>query len=196
MRVLILGVNGFIGNALTERILETTDWHVSGLDIGSDKIAPFLDNPRFTYLEGDIAINKEWIEYQIKKCDVVLPLVAIATPAAYVRQPLAVFELDFEENLRIVKQAVRYRKRVVFPSTSEVYGMCPDAEFDEDALAPGLRADPQAALDLLLQQAAARPRDLGVRRAGARSSRSSAPSTGSARTSTTSTRPRRARAAS
>jgi nucleoside-diphosphate-sugar epimerase len=133
MRVLILGVNGFIGNALTERILQTTDWHVSGLDIGSDKIAPFLDNPRFTYLEGDIAINKEWIEYQVKKCDVVLPLVAIATPAAYVKEPLAVFELDFEENLRIVKQAVRYKKRVVFPSTSEVYGMCPDAEFDEDS---------------------------------------------------------------
>ena len=132
MRVLILGVNGFIGNALTERILQTTDWHVSGLDIGSDKIAAFLSNPRFTYLEGDIAINKEWIEYQIKKCDVVLPLVAIATPSAYVKEPLAVFELDFEENLRIVKQAVRYGKRVVFPSTSEVYGMCPDAEFDED----------------------------------------------------------------
>ncbi len=131
MRVLILGVNGFIGNALTERILNTTDWLVSGLDIASEKIAPFLGHPRFTYLEGDIAINKEWIEYQIKKCDVVLPLVAIATPTAYVRQPLNVFELDFEENLRIVKQAVRYRKRVVFPSTSEVYGMCPDAEFDE-----------------------------------------------------------------
>src|SRR5262245_52627664 len=135
MRVLILGVNGFIGNALTERILHETDWHVSGLDIGSDKIAPFLSDPRFTYLEGDIAINKEWIEYQVKKCDVVLPLVAIATPSAYVRDPLAVFELDFEENLRIVKQAVRYGKRVVFPSTSEVYGMCSDAEFDEDASA-------------------------------------------------------------
>jgi nucleoside-diphosphate-sugar epimerase len=133
VRVLILGVNGFIGNALTERILQTTDWDVSGLDIGSDKIAAFLSNPRFTYLEGDIAINKEWIEYQIKKCDVVLPLVAIATPSAYVKEPLAVFELDFEENLRIVKQAVRYGKRVVFPSTSEVYGMCPDAEFDEDS---------------------------------------------------------------
>jgi nucleoside-diphosphate-sugar epimerase len=132
VRVLILGVNGFIGNALTERILNTTDWIVSGLDIASDKIAPFLGHARFTYLEGDIAINKEWIEYQIKKCDVVLPLVAIATPTAYVRQPLAVFELDFEENLRIVKQAVRYKKRVVFPSTSEVYGMCPDPEFDEE----------------------------------------------------------------
>ena len=111
MRVLILGVNGFIGNALTERILSTTDWAVSGLDIASDKIAPFLGHPRFTYLEGDIAINKEWIEYQVKKCDVVLPLVAIATPAAYVKTPLAVFQLDFEENLRIIKQAVRYGKR-------------------------------------------------------------------------------------
>ena len=55
----------------------------------SDKIAPFLGHPRFTYLEGDIAINKEWIEYQVKKCDVVLPLVAIATPTAYVKHPLA-----------------------------------------------------------------------------------------------------------
>ena len=132
MKVLILGVNGFIGNALTERILNTTPWEVSGLDIGSDKIAPFIGQPRFTYLEGDIAINKEWIEYQVKKCDVVLPLVAIANPSVYVKEPLAVFELDFEENLRIVKQAVRYRKRVVFPSTSEVYGMCPDAEFNEE----------------------------------------------------------------
>ena len=133
MRVLILGVNGFIGNALTERILSTTDWSVSGLDVGSDKIAPFLGHPRFTYLEGDIAINKEWIEYQVKKCDVVLPLVAIANPSLYVKDPLAVFQLDFEENLRIVKQALQYKKRVVFPSTSEVYGMCPDAEFDEEA---------------------------------------------------------------
>ena len=132
MRVLILGVNGFIGNALTDRILATTDWSVSGLDIGSDRIAPFLGHPRFTYLEGDIAINKEWIEYQIKKCDVVLPLVAIATPAAYVQRPLEVFQLDFEENLRIVRQAHRYGKRIVFPSTSEVYGMCGDKEFDEE----------------------------------------------------------------
>lgn len=133
MRVLILGVNGFIGNALTERILTTTDWEVFGLDMSYEKIEPFLGNSRFRFLEGDIAINKEWIEYHIKKCDVVLPLVAIATPATYVQNPIAVFELDFEENLRIVKQCVRYRKRVVFPSTSEVYGMCADPEFDEES---------------------------------------------------------------
>ena len=69
----------------------------------------------------------------MKKCDVVLPLVAIATPATYVREPLRVFELDFEANLPIVRACVRYGKRIVFPSTSEVYGMCGDAEFDPEA---------------------------------------------------------------
>ena len=53
-----------------------------------------------------------------QKCDVVLPLVAIATPIEYTRNPLRVFELDFEENLRIIRYCVKYRKRVVFPSTS------------------------------------------------------------------------------
>ena len=131
-KVLILGVNGFIGNALVRRILDDTNWEVYGMDLATDKLEHSLGDPRFHFLEGDISISKEWIEYHIKKCDVVLPLVAIATPAAYVKRPLRVFELDFEENLRIVRQAFHYGKRVVFPSTSEVYGMCPDAEFDED----------------------------------------------------------------
>lgn len=131
MKVLILGVNGFIGSHLSERILRDTDWEVYGMDLGKDKIGAVLGNERFRYVEGDIAINKEWIEYHIKKCDVVLPLVAIATPKTYVENPLGVFELDFEENLRIIRQCVKYHKRVIFPSTSEVYAMCGDERFDE-----------------------------------------------------------------
>jgi nucleoside-diphosphate-sugar epimerase len=69
----------------------------------------------------------------VRKCDTVLPLVAIATPATYVKQPLRVFELDFEANLPIVRACVRHGRRLVFPSTSEVYGMSPDREFDPDA---------------------------------------------------------------
>ena len=133
LKVLILGVNGFIGHHLTRHIMEQTGWQVHGMDMLSDRVAPWLDNPRFHFFEGDITINKEWIEYHVKKCDVVLPLVAIATPATYVREPLRVFELDFEANLPIIRQCLQYRKRVVFPSTSEVYGMCTDAEFDPDA---------------------------------------------------------------
>jgi nucleoside-diphosphate-sugar epimerase len=133
MKILILGVNGFIGNALTKRILADTDWEVFGMDLDDGKLGASLENPRFHFVEGDISIHKEWVEYNVKKCDVVLPLVAIATPAAYVKDPLRVFELDFEENLNIIRFCVKYDKRVVFPSTSEVYGMCPDPEFFEDS---------------------------------------------------------------
>jgi UDP-4-amino-4-deoxy-L-arabinose formyltransferase/UDP-glucuronic acid dehydrogenase (UDP-4-keto-hexauronic acid decarboxylating) len=69
----------------------------------------------------------------VRKCDIILPLVAIATPAEYVRNPLRVFELDFEENLRIVRYCAKYGKRILFPSTSEVYGMCQDQEFNEES---------------------------------------------------------------
>ena len=37
-KVLILGVNGFIGSALTEAILKQRDWLVYGMDIASDKL--------------------------------------------------------------------------------------------------------------------------------------------------------------
>lgn len=131
-RVLILGVNGFIGNHLTERLLQDDNFEVYGLDIGSDAISRFIGNSRFHFVEGDISIHSEWIEYHIKKCDVVLPLVAIATPIEYTRNPLRVFELDFEENLKIIRDCVKYQKRIIFPSTSEVYGMCSDKVFDED----------------------------------------------------------------
>ncbi|MDA8093073.1 MAG: bifunctional UDP-4-keto-pentose/UDP-xylose synthase [Betaproteobacteria bacterium] len=132
-KILILGVNGFIGHHLSQRILETTDWEVYGMDMMRDRLTDLMASPRFHFFEGDITINKEWIEYHIKKCDTVIPLVAIATPATYVKEPLKVFELDFEANLPIVRQCVKYGKRILFPSTSEVYGMCKDSEFDPDA---------------------------------------------------------------
>jgi UDP-4-amino-4-deoxy-L-arabinose formyltransferase / UDP-glucuronic acid dehydrogenase (UDP-4-keto-hexauronic acid decarboxylating) len=131
-KVLILGVNGFIGSALSERLLESGKYEVHGMDLYSNYCEHLLGKPNFFFEEGDISIHREWIEYHIRKCDIVIPLVAIATPIEYVRNPLRVFELDFEENLRLVRYCVKYGKRVIFPSTSEVYGMCDEKEFDED----------------------------------------------------------------
>ncbi len=131
-RVLILGVNGFIGNALSERLLQSGKYEVHGMDLRSNYIQHLLDRPGFYFEEGDISIHREWTEYHIRKCDIVVPLVAIATPIEYTRNPIGVFELDFEENLRVVRYCVKYGKRIVFPSTSEVYGMCDEEEFDED----------------------------------------------------------------
>jgi len=129
--VLILGVNGFIGSHLSEQLL-AAGYEVYGMDLRATNVEHLLHRDGFHFVEGDISINREWVEYHVRKCDVVLPLVAIATPIEYVRNPLRVFELDFEQNLRIVRDCVKYGRRIIFPSTSEVYGMCADESFDED----------------------------------------------------------------
>ncbi|MAD18649.1 MAG: bifunctional UDP-4-amino-4-deoxy-L-arabinose formyltransferase/UDP-glucuronic acid oxidase ArnA [Planctomycetaceae bacterium] len=129
--VLILGVNGFIGSHLSEQLL-AAGYEVYGMDLRATNVEHLLQREGFHFVEGDISINREWVEYHVRKCDVVLPLVAIATPIEYVRNPLRVFELDFEQNLRIVRDCVKYGRRIIFPSTSEVYGMCADESFDED----------------------------------------------------------------
>ncbi|MDQ2994524.1 MAG: bifunctional UDP-4-keto-pentose/UDP-xylose synthase [Pseudomonadota bacterium] len=131
-KILILGINGFIGSNLAERILADTDWNVYGLDLGSDKITAFLDHKRMHFTRGDMTKSSDWLDQHIALADVVLPLAAIANPLVYVQDPLRVFELDFEANLDIVKRCHFHKTRVVFPSTSEVYGMSTDAEFDED----------------------------------------------------------------
>ena len=136
MNVLILGANGFIGNSLVQHILDKTHWTVTALDLHKNYLENFLANPdyktRFNFKQGNLLAEKKWVEQAIQDSTVVLPLVAIATPSTYVNDPLKIFELDFEANLDIIRLCVKYKKRVIFPSTSEVYGMCPDSEFDEE----------------------------------------------------------------
>lgn len=129
--VLILGVNGFIGSHLLSAILNKTDWEVWGLDLSTHKITPHLNHPRFHFKQADLRSSHDWIEETIQSVDTVLPLVAIANPQVYVTDPLSVYELDFEANIPIIRWCARYQKHLVFPSTSEVYGMSPDAQFDE-----------------------------------------------------------------
>src|SRR6201998_1287483 len=95
LKIMILGVNGFIGSALTDAILRTRDWEVYGMDLADNKLGDLPKNDRFHFVEGDITINREWVEYHVRKCDVILPLVAIATPATYVREAVRVFGLVF-----------------------------------------------------------------------------------------------------
>ncbi len=132
LKIMILGANGFIGSALTNAILRTRSWEVYGIDLADNKLKDLPKTDRFHFVEGDITINKEWVEYHVKKCDAVVPLVAIANPAQYVTHPLRVFELDFEANLAVVRHCVKYGKRLIFPSTSEIYGMSEDSVLDEE----------------------------------------------------------------
>ncbi|HVC49512.1 MAG TPA: NAD-dependent epimerase/dehydratase family protein, partial [Burkholderiales bacterium] len=42
-KILILGINGFIGHHLSQRILNTTDWEVYGMDMMSDRIQDIIN---------------------------------------------------------------------------------------------------------------------------------------------------------
>jgi nucleoside-diphosphate-sugar epimerase len=132
LKVLILGINGFIGHRLTEIILSKTDWEIYGMDLSNHRLEQCLRYPRFKFQQGDIIKELDWIKKHIEICDVVLPLAAIAIPSLYIKIPIKIFELDFEANLKIIKLVHEAQKRLIFPSSSEVYGMCDEPEFDEE----------------------------------------------------------------
>lgn len=132
LTILIIGINGFIGSALAEPLLAGKRYRVVGVDLRANRLADFADNPRFEFYEKNILKDVAWLDAEVEKSDVIFPLAAIAQPGMYVSHPLKVFELDFEANLAIVKMCVKHKKRIIFPSTSEVYGMCPDEFFDEE----------------------------------------------------------------
>ena len=133
MNVFIIGIGGFLGSSLVERVLtQKLDWHITGLDPCLARIEHLLGQRALAVKKGTMETHFSWMERQIQQADVVLPLAAIANPKIYVQNPVKVFELDFEANLKIVRLCVRYKRRLVFPSTSEVYGMALDQAFDEE----------------------------------------------------------------
>ena len=134
MNILILGSDGFIGYHLSESILKDDrfkDSTITGVDLYNNRTHMLPKDKRLVFHQLDVLKDRNEIDTLIAKCDVLLPFVAIATPKLYVEQPMRVFELDFEENLRVIKLAQKLGKRVIFPSTSEVYGKG-EAPFDEE----------------------------------------------------------------
>jgi len=133
-RLLILGADGFIGYHLISNILEDKifdDYVIDGVDTNFQRLNKLKNNNRFNFFQYDIKKNQKNVDKLIEKADIIMPLVAIATPKIYVERPMDVFELDFEENLRIVKLCHDLNKRIIFPSTSEVYGKG-KGPFEED----------------------------------------------------------------
>lgn len=132
MKVLVLGANGFVGSNLCARLAQRKGYSVTALDLGSSRIDALRDCPNFNFVKADIMGPFGELDALVQDADVVIPLAAIANPARYIREPLTVFELNFESNLRIIRACVRHNRRLIFPSTSEVYGLSPDTEFSEE----------------------------------------------------------------
>ena len=70
MKILILGANGFIGNALVKELCKKKSTTIYAMDLYTDKLGHSINKPNLSFVEGDININNEWIEYNIKKCDI------------------------------------------------------------------------------------------------------------------------------
>ena len=132
MKILILGVGGFIGSNLTEYLIAEGVHDVVGVDITSEKLDG-IEGPNFTFIEADVATTPKLIEDLVAAADVVVDLIAYANPSIYVESPLEVIELNYFENLGIAKLCIKYNKRLIQYSTSEVYGKNPTgATFDEE----------------------------------------------------------------
>src|SRR6185295_10579409 len=81
-----------------------------------------LDHPRLSFVQQDIR-SPDWnLDELVADADLVIDLIAHANPGLYIRIPLEVFHLNFEENLKIAETCVRHRKRLIQFSTCEVYG--------------------------------------------------------------------------
>ncbi|HXU33863.1 MAG TPA: NAD-dependent epimerase/dehydratase family protein [Thermoanaerobaculia bacterium] len=130
MKILITGGAGFLGSHLGDFLL-SQGHEVVALDTSSDlKIRHNAGNPKFHFIKGSI-LDHDLLESLIAKCDKVFHLAAVVGVEHYVEDPLHVLNINVNGTQEVIKLAYRYDKKVIFSSTSEVYGKSKDTPFHE-----------------------------------------------------------------
>ena len=131
MRVLITGGGGFLGSHLGDGLL-AAGHEVMALDIAPDlKVRHNLGKAGFRYLKGSV-FDTDLLESMVAKADLVYHLAAVVGVEHYVEDPFHVLNVNVNGTQNVLKFAHRDDKRVVFASTSEVYGKSRDTPFRED----------------------------------------------------------------
>lgn len=133
MKVLLLGAGGFIGVNLAERLLSDGIHDVVAVDIQEEKISEISHHPGLKYLHLDISKDEAEVDQLVAESDVVVDLVAFANPSLYVEDPVGVYDLNFTQNLKVVDQCRRHKKRLIQFSTCEVYGITAAKAFGLDS---------------------------------------------------------------
>lgn len=131
MKVLITGGGGFLGSHLGDGLM-AGGHEVVALDISPDlKVRHNLGNPAFRYIKGSV-FDLDLLESLVAKSDLVYHLAAVVGVEHYVEDPFHVLNVNVNGTQNVLKFAHRYDKRLVFASTSEVYGKSTDTPFRED----------------------------------------------------------------
>lgn len=122
---LISGAAGFIGSHLCDRLIG--EGHsVTGIDnliTGStDNLSELQKEPRFTFLEGDVAASDFAGKLPSGPFDFVLHLASLASPVDYYKHPIATLLSGSAATHHLLEIAARDNARFLVTSTSEVYG--------------------------------------------------------------------------
>ena len=95
------------------------------------KIEHLFAHPAFRFYQDSI-LNTDLVNRELDRCDLLFHFAAIADPKRYVFEPLTTLEIDLQGTLNILKAAAHKGVKVVFASTSEVYGRNPKVPWKED----------------------------------------------------------------
>ncbi len=119
MKVLITGVAGFIGSNLALSHLKEGD-HVTGLDNFSTGAARNLDSlDKLEFMDSDLLQSRKLLP---KSLDIIYHLASPASPEKYMAQPINTMEVNTVGTRMLLEYSLEVGARLIFASTSEVYG--------------------------------------------------------------------------
>ena len=130
MKVLITGGTGFLGSHLVEACLERGDEVLVMDTAGTAKIEHLMGNPRLTYHNASL-LNPDVIDRLMRGVELVYHMGAVVGVEHYVTDPFKVLNVNVNGTQHVLAAAMHYGSRVVFGSTSEVYGRNPKIPYKE-----------------------------------------------------------------
>ncbi len=132
--VVVTGGFGFIGSHLVSALLERGD-SVTVFDFAKDTRGGDIDFDRhanFRFVQGDVTDLTALEEALTPGVDTVFHLAAVVGVKNYLKDPLRVLDVNVTGTRNVLELSHRHGIRVVFASTSEVFGKNPNPPFAED----------------------------------------------------------------
>jgi UDP-glucose 4-epimerase len=132
VKILITGGAGFLGSHLAEAWLDR-GMEVTVLDPASDvKVRHLRGRPGFRIIRESV-LNRDILDGVAKWADLIYHLGAVVGVEHYVGDPYQVLSVNINGTQDVLSAAFRNATKVVFASTSEVYGRNTAVPFDEDS---------------------------------------------------------------